>query len=369
MNLSRLIKQNIEQAEENSEYILNHDFNTKLDDGDIEGYELILKKPNGEELTLSPLSAALFVTDLPTYRQLVREDLDLSKQEILNYEAFPSNEHAYDRLLTTLKRQATIIPFIGAGFSVGAGCPTWADYIVKQAEKVGMDPVEAMQRLEAGEHARMMDIIIDAITLSVFQRDFRSEFEGGKITPSLSPATELLDLFEGSAITTNFDRVLEESHKESRPFDEKVVGNDDTGRFLKSIFRGEKYLLKLHGNIDEARDRVLTQTEYDRCYGDGDIQLELPIPRTLTKVFGSYTVLFLGCSLIGDRYLDILRHTYEQGNDFMPEHFAILCAPGDDDQLAARDSFLAEHGITPIWFSEGDWDRPAEILQLLKRER
>jgi hypothetical protein len=44
-------------------------------------------------------------------------------------------------------------------------------------------------------------------------------------------------------------------------------------------------------------------------------------------------------------------------------------APDDDDVLLERDRFLAAHGITPIWFENGQWDRPTEILQLLKLEQ
>lgn len=53
----------------------------------------------------------------------------------------------------------------------------------------------------------------------------------------------------------------------------------------------------------------------------------------------------------------------------MPDHFAILNAPENAGELRARDQFLASHGISPIWYVEGDWDAPKEILQLLKQER
>ena len=53
----------------------------------------------------------------------------------------------------------------------------------------------------------------------------------------------------------------------------------------------------------------------------------------------------------------------------MPEHFAILSAPEDMDEQGERDKYLADHGITPIWFQQGEWDKPSEILKLLKHER
>lgn len=369
MDLKELIRRTNAQADDMSEFIKNDNLNRRLDDGELEGYELVFKKPNGDEQNISPISALLFAADLPAYRDLVKDDMETTRNQILNVEDFPSNESAYHQLLSLVRKNATVIPFVGAGFSVASGCPTWSDYIVAQAIRSGMNEDEVKARLLAGEHEALMDEVIQGLGLDVFQRDFRMQFEGGKIAPALSPSTELIDLFDECYITTNFDRVLDHCHRDEHPFDEKVVGTDDTGRFLKAIYQSEKYLLKLHGNIDEQRDRILTQAEYNDGYGDRGIDFKLPIPRTLERVFNSFTVLFVGCSLIADRYLDVLKLAYESAPNLLPNHFALIVAPEDDDMLLERDRYLASCGITPIWFASGDWDKPAEILKLLKLER
>ncbi|CAN7614502.1 SIR2 family protein [Polaromonas sp. LjRoot131] len=369
MNLKDLLSHYAEHAQESQEYKTNEDFNKRLDDGDIEGFQLVFRTPDGGEIPIAPISAALFVSDIPTYRQLVKDDFLLRRRDILALDDFPTNEGAYDKLLSMVMQNATVLPFVGAGISVAAGCPSWSDYIVSQAVRSGMEELDVRQRLKQGQHEQLMDEVINRLSIDVFRRDFTTQFEGGRITPSLSPATELIGLFDGSYITTNFDRVLERCHAEKRGFEEKVVGKEHTGRFLKAIYRSEKYLLKLHGNIDEQRDRVLTQAEYVAAYGAVGIDYSLPIPKTLNRVFGSFTVLFVGCSLISDRYLQILREVRDADWEFLPEHFAILNAPEDTDEFSARDRFMAAHGITPIWFSDGEWDRPAEILKLLRLER
>lgn len=369
MNLKDLLSHYAEHALESQEFKTNEDFNKRLDEGDIEGYQLLLRTPNGEEQPISPISAALFVSDLPTYRQLVRDDFLLRRRDILALEDFQTNEGAYDKLLSMVRQKATVLPFVGAGFSVAAGCPSWSDYIVSQAVRSGLDEEDVRRRLWEGQHEQLMDEVINRLSIDVFRRDFSTQFEGGRITPALSPSAELIELFDGCYITTNFDRVLERCHAEKSGFEEKVVGKEHTGRFLKAVYRSEKYLLKVHGNIDEQRDRVLTQAEYVSAYGELGIDYALSIPNTLRRVFGSFTVLFVGCSLISDRYLQILRDVRETAPDFLPEHFAILNAPEDADEFAARDRFMAGHGITPIWFADGEWDRPAEILKLLRLER
>jgi hypothetical protein len=87
------------------------------------------------------------------------------------------------------------------------------------------------------------------------------------------------------------------------------------------------------------------------------------------RVFASFSILFLGCSLIADRYLNCLKEVFGKNKDSLPDHFAILTAPENEQELRERDRFLASHGISPIWYSEGDWAAPAEILQRLKMER
>ncbi len=368
-NITQIIEQTSEAASEQYEYNFNSDFNEKLDSGDLGEYELILKKPNGEEQQLEPISRALFTVDRSTYQTIKNDVTQEEKEDILQTDYFPSNEASYDRLLSILKRQTTIIPFVGAGFSVSAGCPTWSDYIVGQAERARMKNGEIVKRIENGEQEQVMDEVIKRQTIDVFQRDFRSSFEGAQITPSLSPGYELLGLIDTATITINFDRVIEDCHSSEIPFTEKVLGAENNGRFLKAIFQGEKYLLKVHGNIDEQENRVLTKEEYDNAYGKEDIDLTLPIPRTLSRIFCNFTTLFLGCSLLGDRYMSILKKVYEQGNQYIPEHFAILSAPDDEEKIDERDKFLASHGVTPIWFPEGDWNKPSEILKLLKKEK
>ncbi len=362
------VEKTFELLSEYDEYTKNKEFNELLNEGDLGEYQVIFKTPEGEEHSLERIASAIFSADRARYRQLVEKTKETMKHQALRIDQYSNNENVFDRLVAAVKQKASIVPFVGAGFTVAAGCPAWSEYIVSQAIKAQMDEAQIRARLKVGEHEEVMDEVIQAQTLPVFKREFASEFEGARIAPALSPATELTQLFSGSMVTTNFDRVLENCHQAIEPFIEKVIGNENSGRFLKALYRGEKYLLKLHGNIDDQQHRVLTKAEYDRGYGQGDVDYNLPIPKMLKKIFGNFSFLFLGCSLVGDRYLRVLKSVYDEGADYMPEHFAILSAPDDEAELADRDQFLAGHGISPIWFAEGDWAAPEDILKLLNRE-
>lgn len=373
MSTAKTILAAIEKAAElidsHHEYRRNEDFNNRLDDGDIGGYELILRTPDGEQ-QIEPISKAIFFADLPTYQQIFRTDKEQAKNATLWIEQFPENEGAYDELLGIIKRHSMVIPFIGAGFSVSAGCPSWSNYIVDQARKAGMNEDEVFTRILAGEQELVMNEVIQAQTLPVFSRDFQRAFQGARITPSLSPSAELSGLFSGCMISTNFDDVLENCLESlGEPFREKPVGSENSGRFIRAIYSGYNYLLKLHGGIDEQRNRVLTLEEYNSAYGKDCINYDFPIPHLLKKIFGSFSVVFMGCSLISDRYLHVLKDVYDTHKEYMPRHFAILNSPIDEAERRARDQFLASHGISPIWFPEGEWDSPSRILKQLKLDK
>ncbi|MCT8467535.1 SIR2 family protein [Chromohalobacter canadensis] len=345
------------------EFNRNSHLNEQIDNN--EEVELIIRKGE-EEHIINNISEALFHGDPEEYSQQIMEAKNNFRKKSLRLDEYEDNENNYEKLFNSIKQRAIVIPFIGAGFSVPAGCPSWSKYIIDQATKARFPEEETQNRILSGEHEMVMTEVINRLSLNKFKRDFKSSFQNSNITAALSPCTELDELFEQCVITTNFDRVLEDSVTQS--FVEKSVGAETSGRFIRAIFSGDRYLLKLHGNIDEDQDRVLTKEEYDMAYGHSEIDWSLPVPRKLKKIFENYSVLFLGCSLIGDRYLDILREVRTAQADFMPDHFAILTSPDDDEERIARDRFLAELGITPIWFSHGDWNAPPEILRLLKIE-
>jgi hypothetical protein len=80
----------------------------------------------------------------------------------------------------------------------------------------------------------------------------------------------------------------------------------------------------------------------------------------------SYSFLFLGCSLAADRTMQtFLKVAQQEGRDNLPHHYAILAAPSDPLKKRALDVRLAEAHITPIWYTEGEHEYVADILQLL----
>jgi hypothetical protein len=146
-----------------------------------------------------------------------------------------------------------------------------------------------------------------------------------------------------------------------------VTGRGSANAFYRAIPAGDRYLLKLHGKVGGAAERVLLKGEYEAAYGQADdIHFESPLPKLLRRLYLSYSFLFLGCSLATDRtVLTFMKVAQEVGADQLPHHYAVFECPEDMEAKRIIDQRLADCHITPIWYPEREYAYVERILELL----
>jgi hypothetical protein len=211
-----------------------------------------------------------------------------------------------------------------------------------------------------------MNDLVQALGENRFNLDFERDFKAPEQIEGA--ATLLPQLFDRCAVTTNFDRVLEQVYENAgRSFRGMVTGRGTANAFFRAIPAGDRYLLKLHGNLDNAAERVLNLEEYNIAYGnDGNIHFECPLPKLLKRLFTSYSFLFLGCSLSYDRTIQTFACVAQnEGGDSLPHHYALLACPTDPEKKRSIDQRLADSHITPLWYPDGEHDCVEQILELL----
>lgn len=343
----------------------NRRFDELIDDVENEDIQVICKRGE-EEIPLAKPSRAFYFGDHTLYEQEAKRYDQEEKARILNTDQFPRNLTRFEELRRACQR-GFVIPFVGAGMSKSAGLPEWKEYLLNLCPEAQLDADAMRDRLEAnGDYEGVMNDLVQALGQNRFNLDFERDFK----TPDvISGAVTLLPrLFDSCAVTTNFDRVLETVYaNEARPFVEKVTGRGMANAFFRAIPAGERYLLKLHGNLDNAAERVLNQAEYNTAYGnDGNIHFDFPLPKLLKRLFTSYSFIFLGCSLSADRTVQtFMRVAQLEGQDNLPHHYALLSCPADGDRRQVIDQRLADAHITPLWYPEGEHEYVEEILKLL----
>lgn len=343
----------------------NRRFDEVIDDEGFEDIQVICKRGD-EEIPLAKPSRAFYFGDRYLYEQEAKRFDQNEQARILNTDLFLRNSARFEELKRSCQR-GFVIPFVGAGMSKNAGCPEWKEYLLNLCVDANLDQDSIRIRLEEnGDYEQVMNDLVAKLGENRFNLDFERDF---KTPDEIGGAVALLPkLFDNSVITTNFDRVLEKVYEaEGKSFVEKVTGRGRANAFYRAIPAGERYLLKLHGNLDNAAERVLNKAEYDAAYGnDGNVHFDCPLPKLLKRLFASYSFLFLGCSLSADRTIQtFMRVAQELEADNLPHHYAIMSSPSDSDRKHAIEQRLADAHITPIWYPDGEHEYVEEILQLL----
>ncbi|WP_408953719.1 SIR2 family protein [Lysobacter sp. Hz 25] len=344
-------------------------FDAVVDDKGDEAIQVVCKRADGTEIPLANPARAFYFGDRILYKEEAsRYDLG-EKQRVLNSDLFPRNEKRFDELKRACQR-GFVIPFVGAGMSKSAGCPEWKEYLLNLCPESGFDEATMRQRLEDhGDYEGVMHDLVTKLGEARFNLDFERDF-----TPPGDLACAVLrlpDLFDNCVITTNFDRVLEMAYEKcGKGFVEKTTGRAPTGSinaFYRAIPAGDRHLLKLHGNLNNAAERVLNRGEYDSAYGnDGNIHFDFPLPKLLKRLYTSFSFLFLGCSLSYDRTIQTFaKIAQDLGADSLPHHYAILASPGDAAKRVSLEQRLADAHISAIWFPEGEYQYIDAMLELL----
>lgn len=267
----------------------------------------------------------------------------------------PGNELSLDLLCKQLQTSVGVIPFIGAGTSMDFGFPSWTNFLLKLAQEAGIEPA-IRQHIGQGHYEEAAEELLKTLRFRRFQDLFVSEFGNHRIEgKQLKGAVcQVPRLSSGPVITTNFDHVLERVFEQAG-FQSEVVLGARADKVVTGLHQNASILLKIHGDVAETTDRILTLGEYKNHYGDTEpakVDLNRSLPRLLKLMLSSRPVLFIGCSLNQDRTVSLLLEVARDLPDVA--HYAIVEKPDDEAAYRKKDRYLSDQGIRPIWFLARD---------------
>jgi len=255
-------------------------------------------------------------------------------------------------LVEQIEKGNGVIPFVGAGLSIPLGFPGWTEFLLEQGQSAGIKK-EIENRINAGEYEEAAEDLLNALEGRAFQDNFKYAYGDRNLKKKeLDGAVSLLpQLASGPVITTNFDHVLENIfEKYNCRFEHKVWGAK-VDLVPEALQENKRFLLKIHGDVDDRTERILTLSEYEMNYGSTDtskIDLELPLPNLLNLMLSNRPLLFLGCSLNKDRTIEMLKMVVHKNQGLA--HFAIVKMPSSKALFHEKVRYLSEHGIRPIWY-------------------
>jgi len=326
------------------------------------------------------LDSEAYMAELDLWSGLkVRE----THQEILDYLRESEQGIIFSALVEAVKRKR-VTPFVGAGLSKPCQFPLWEEAIKKLVKK--LDIVSAAQQRARQPASSYLEEVkrllsdgkyLDAIQLlyendktqveNFIRNTFSLPTDGQALRERIRGPIEFLpDIADGCILTTNFDRLIEETYRNrNRPIEGYMHGIQDRSKFVTSLIQGERCILKLHGNVGDQNTYIFSQQQYSNAYGE-EIDFTKPLAKTLRQIFVSTSLLFIGCSLEQDRTLDLFSTVVKSKEFEIPDHFAILNKPTSDVEMQAKENILLEMNIRPIWYEIDSDGGHTKLEKLLK---
>lgn len=295
----------------------------------------------------NPVFDDLFSGWLADWKELQCEEADRILEQYDQHDRFQRLVAAYTKGVLT--------PFVGAGLSIPSGYLGWSAFLYKiqRDSLVSQEKIEAM--LSDGFYEDAAQLLADTLGPS-FDECIENQFA---IDRPIEGAVALLPhIFSGMVVTTNFDTVLERSFQDADVAFKEILCGAESVRFRITSTEHPHMLLKLHGKADTSQGRILTLREYNTHYADASV-----LTNTVKLLYDRNHLLFLGCSLSGDRLLSAFKdYVASQGHDNLLKHYAFLPSPESHPQRVTRREQLASYHIYPIWYPPETHDESITAL-------
>lgn len=292
---------------------------------------------------------------------------------------YKQNKRAFQGIQEQLAKN-NLIPLFGAGFT-GDVYPVWPSLLRKIAEPFPNCQTQLEDQLNAGQFEEAASTLCEEMDEFEFQEELYQTF-GPRTVPDamekLTPARKAIPrIFKGPIMTTNVDLCLEEIYdhrlKVLCPHTEYHLPQAD-----RSLQTAAPILFKLHGSVSDREHMVFTKEAYDKVYLSPSAQSS-PLVHTLSSIFSSRPVLFLGCSLGTDRVVQVLNACCEHRSYFAlvelpketenkanPWEPLLVNADGAENEVyRQRRQFMSKHHIQCIWYPCGQYDALDWLLQAL----
>ncbi len=153
-----------------------------------------------------------------------------------------------------------------------------------------------------------------------------------------------------SILTTNFDKLLESAWNKVTGIAPTKYTHTREEALADLAATGQFAVVKVHGDIDDIEDLVLTKHDYCRL-----IYNNTGLKSFLHSQFSTRSILFLGCSLTDPDMLQFLDWLRSISGSKTSEHFALMKTHGMN--AIEKDDFQSTYGIN-IFGDDASDDHP-----------
>lgn len=276
-------------------------------------------------------------------------------------------------LLLQQIKEGKCIAFVGAGFSMPAGMPTWVQLLVKLLEKEkevhgdieDTEKQKEIRKLIAEKNgdsleraAQMLEDLCSPKELHMRLKELltATNYKCDEDTIMYKRCKALLDIPFKAILTTNFDTVIEECAKKGKipircsSYFHRQTAQSICNKILRSppknfgeqLLESSTSVLQLHGSIHDIDDGddsplVCTRRGYRKMLHENETYHHF-----LHSVMANYTILYMGFSF-SDNYLNDIRGSVltmlkDRDKEQVPIAYAIT-----DSKSKAEEEFFERH--------------------------
>ncbi|MEM1347783.1 MAG: SIR2 family protein [Myxococcota bacterium] len=230
---------------------------------------------------------ALVIKDAVDYAAAQKERRRYHQEGVQRWPELDTGLRAQADELARLASQDELVLFLGSGVSVGAGLPTWGDFL----RQLAGDPEQSLEldwrdmgQLGYGDQARILERGFgskEVMGAAIAQRMYRRNYSLAHALLAAMPTKQ--------TITTNYDTLFEDASRH-------------IGRMIRTlpyepVAAGWRWILKMHGCINHPDDIVVTREDYMRYAERRNALAGIVQALLLTK-----HMLFVGFSLEDDNF-------------------------------------------------------------------
>lgn len=285
-----------------------------------------------------------------------------------------------------------VVPFIGAGASVLAGCPSWKDFADRALTFFVSNAKLTYSQLDqlAGLNPRIKLTIAKGLEQDhTLQIEYRALLQAtGRDNPKGRRLYAAISQLATTFVTTNYDEWLDAV--DPPPPSIALAGNPATPAPIpprNPIHRIDQFtpdqlnvagnVIHLHGSLAHPGGMILTTQDYVRHYRNDRASTgadENPVLTFLEYLFSNRTVLFIGYGL---EELEILEYVISKARQQQQEkrlkevrHYLLQGFYSHEVELMrALRRYYAECGIELIPFlrDQKGWDQLIDVLERFAR--
>lgn len=260
-------------------------------------------------------------------------------------------------------REGRCALFVGAGISAAAGLPGWTKLLgllvaEVEAEDGASGASEELRRLirlgkllEVADHCR--ERLGERRYLEVLAEHLRG---GAGALPELHRV--ITELPFSALVTTNYDKLLERAYTLYRGDLPKVVTGRERKNLGSLLFAGGFFILKAHGDIDDAASLVLTSRDYRDI-----IHANQAFNALFSALLMTRSILFIGYSLTDPDFRLLLDGQLSAFGENIPERYAVMSGVGSVES----DVLKRAANIKVLPYAEGQHDELLAFLRSLKQ--